>query len=55
MDVNDVDRDLRLSEAVKYRKSGGEFLTAEQSLANMREASGKPPRLHTQNYDKNLL
>ena len=35
---HDVDRDSPISEAIQYRKSGGEFLTAEQSLANMRLA-----------------
>ena len=33
-----VDRDATIREAIAYRKSGGKFLTAEQSLANMREA-----------------
>jgi DNA-damage-inducible protein J len=33
-----VDRDSAIRQAVNYRKSGGEFLTAEQSLANIREA-----------------
>ena len=33
-----VDRDLAISEAVNYRKSGGKFLTAEQSLAHMQTA-----------------
>jgi len=33
-----VDQDSVIREAINYRKSGGEFLTAEQSLANMRAA-----------------
>jgi DNA-damage-inducible protein J len=33
-----VDRDSAIREAMNYRKSGGEFLTAGQSLANMRAA-----------------
>ena len=33
-----ADRDSAIREAIGHRKSGGEFLTAEQSLANMREA-----------------
>jgi len=33
-----ADRDSAIREAISYRKSGGNFLTAEQSLANMREA-----------------
>jgi DNA-damage-inducible protein J len=32
------DHDSAIREAIAYRKSGGAFLTAEQSLANMREA-----------------
>jgi len=36
--VNSRDPDAAIREAVVYRKSGGEFLTAEQSLANMRAA-----------------
>jgi len=31
-------RDYAIREAIRYRKSGGGFLTAEQSLANMRAA-----------------
>jgi DNA-damage-inducible protein J len=33
-----IDHDLSVRRAVNYRKDGGEFLTAEQSLANMRAA-----------------
>ena len=33
-----VDRDSAIRKAINYRKSGGEFLSASQSLANMREA-----------------
>ena len=33
-----IDRDSVIREAISYRKSGGEFLTAEQSLANMQAA-----------------
>jgi DNA-damage-inducible protein J len=33
-----TDRDSAVRQAINYRKSGGEFLTAEQSLANMRAA-----------------
>ena len=33
-----VDRDAAIREAIAFRKSGGEFLTAEQSLANIRAA-----------------
>lgn len=36
--THNADRDSAVREAVNYRKSGGEFLTAEQSLANMRAA-----------------
>jgi len=36
--THNIDRDSVIREAVNYRKSGGEFLTAEQSLANMRAA-----------------
>ena len=36
--VHGVDRDAAIREAIAYRKSGGKFLTAEQSLANMRAA-----------------
>jgi len=43
-----VDRNSVIREAINYRKSGGEFLTAEQSLANMRAVI-------KQDTDKNLL
>ena len=33
-----TDGDFAVREAVNYRKSGGEFLSADQSLANMRMA-----------------
>ena len=33
-----VDRDASIREAIAYRKAGGKFLTAEQSLENMRYA-----------------
>ena len=33
-----IDRDAAIREAIACRKAGGEFLTAEQSLANMRAA-----------------
>ena len=32
------DRDLMIREAINYRKSGGKFISADKSLANMREA-----------------
>jgi len=32
------EREAILHEAIAYRKAGGKFLTAEESLANMREA-----------------
>ena len=32
-----IDRDSVIREAIRYRKAGGEFLTAEQSLTQMRE------------------
>ena len=34
----ETDHDLALLEAINYHKSGGKFLTAEQSLSNMRAA-----------------
>jgi len=36
--THDSDRDLIIREAINYRKSGGVFISAQQSLANMREA-----------------
>jgi DNA-damage-inducible protein J len=36
--VHGVDRDSAIREAIDYRKSGGAFLTVEQSLADMRAA-----------------
>jgi DNA-damage-inducible protein J len=36
-----IDRDAEISRAIQYRKSGGVFLSAGQSLANMREAINK--------------
>ena len=41
--VRHADRDFYIREAINRRKSGVEFLTAEQSLSNMRNAikSGK--------------
>ena len=33
-----VDHDCVICDAIHYRKSGGEFLTAEESLASMRAA-----------------
>jgi len=33
-----VDRDAAIMDAITYRRTGGKFLTAEQSLANMRTA-----------------
>ena len=33
-----ADRDAAILEAMAYREAGGTFLTAEQSLANMRTA-----------------
>ena len=35
---HNVNRDSTIRAAIRYRKSGGEFLSAEQSLANMRLA-----------------
>ena len=36
--VHGSNRDFNIRKAISYRKSGGDFLTAEQSLANMRIA-----------------
>lgn len=36
--LHGADHDSAIREAINYRKSGGEFYTAEQSLANMRKA-----------------
>ena len=36
--INSADRDSLIKEAISYRKSGDKFLTAEQSLSNMRTA-----------------
>jgi len=36
-----ANRDSAIKEAISYRKSGGDFLTAEQSLANMRSVLKK--------------
>ena len=36
--THDSNRDSAIREAIHYRKSGGMFLSAEQSLANMRKA-----------------
>jgi len=36
--IRGTDHDSAIRKALDYRKSGGEFLTAEQSLANIREA-----------------
>jgi len=36
--MRDVDRDAAILKAIEYRKAGGEFISAEQSLANMRAA-----------------
>jgi len=36
--IHGSDRDSIIRKAISYRKSGGDFLTAEQSLANMRIA-----------------
>ena len=36
--MHKTDRDSSIREAINYRKSGGEFLTAEQSLKNMQVA-----------------
>jgi len=33
-----IDRDSTIRESIRYRESGGTFLTAEQSLTNMRAA-----------------
>jgi len=33
-----IDREATIREAIAYRKAGGKFLTAEQSLANMQAA-----------------
>ena len=33
-----IDREATIREAITYRRAGGKFLTAEQSLANMRAA-----------------
>ena len=36
--MRDADRDSAIRRAIEFRKAGGEFITAEQSLANMRAA-----------------
>ena len=36
--VRGADCDAAIREAIAHRKSGADFLTAEQSLANMRAA-----------------
>ena len=36
--INSANRDSVIEEAINYRKAGGKFLTAEQSLSNMRAA-----------------
>jgi len=36
--MHNVDSNIAISEAIERRKSGVEFLTAEQSLSNMRAA-----------------
>jgi len=36
--AHNVDHEETLHESIAYRKAGGEFLTAEQSLANMQAA-----------------
>jgi len=36
--MHTADNDLAIKNAINYHKSGGAFLTAEQSLANMRDA-----------------
>jgi len=33
-----IDYDFSIRKAVNYRRSGGQFITAEQSLLNMRKA-----------------
>jgi DNA-damage-inducible protein J len=33
-----IDRDSAIRESISYRRAGGEFLTADQSLANMHKA-----------------
>ncbi|MDR2590157.1 MAG: type II toxin-antitoxin system RelB/DinJ family antitoxin [Oscillospiraceae bacterium] len=35
---HDTDRDAALYDAINYRKTGGVFLTAEQSLINIKSA-----------------
>ncbi len=36
--LQNTDRDEAIKEAIAYRKIGGSFLTAEESLSNMRAA-----------------
>ena len=36
--MHDLDRDSNIRKSISYRISGGEFQTAEQSLANIRKA-----------------
>jgi len=36
--IHSSDRDFIIRKTISYRKSGGEFLTAGQSLSNMRAA-----------------
>ena len=50
-----VDRDASIREAIAYRKAGGTFLTAEQSLANMRHATKNDVQDCRQDTDKSLV
>ena len=36
--LQNTERDETIREAIAYRKAGGNFLSAEESLSNMREA-----------------
>lgn len=42
--IRNVDHDITIRKAINYRKSGGEFLTAEQSIDNIREAISEKGR-----------
>ena len=50
-----VDRDASIREAIAYRKAGGTFLTAEQSLANMRHTIIYDVQDCRQDTDKSLV
>jgi hypothetical protein len=47
-----TDRDTPVSESIAYLKAGGAFLTAEQSLENMRAAIDAGADIRQQDADK---